>query len=147
MRKVFAALLLLAAVSHGSAQEAAASTDDQNRLLAMENAWNQAIQQKDANALKMLLGSELVYVNYDGTLMTREQYVARVMGTAVRPAQIANQSMTVRVYGSIAVVTGLYREKGLKNGKPYLHRERFTDTWVLRNKTWTCVASQSTQIP
>lgn len=27
--------------------------------------------------------------------------------------------MTVRHYGSIAVVTGLYREKGLKNGKPY----------------------------
>ena len=55
--------------------------------------------------------------------------------------------MTLRHYGSIAVVTGLYREKGLKNGKPYLHRERFTDTWVLRNKTWTCVASQSTQVP
>jgi hypothetical protein len=53
VRKRFAALLLLAAVSHGRAQEAAASTDDQNRLLAMENAWNQAIQQKYANALNI----------------------------------------------------------------------------------------------
>jgi hypothetical protein len=54
--------------------------------------------------------------------------------------------MTAHIYGDSAVVTGIYREKGMNKGKPYLRRGRFTDTWVNQNGTWVCVASQSTLI-
>jgi len=54
--------------------------------------------------------------------------------------------MTAHIYGESAVVTGVYREKGISNGKPYLRRGRFTDTWVNQSGTWVCVASQSTLI-
>jgi len=50
------------------------------------------------------------------------------------------------VYGNSAVVTGVYREKGVKNGRPYQRRGRFTDTWVYQSGSWVCVASQSTLI-
>jgi len=52
--------------------------------------------------------------------------------------------MTAHVYGDAAVVTGIYREKGISKGKAYSRRGRFTDTWVKENGTWMCVASQST---
>lgn len=48
--------------------------------------------------------------------------------------------------GGSAVVTGIYREKGVCNGKPYVRRGRFTDTWVAQGGTWVCAASQSTLI-
>jgi len=48
--------------------------------------------------------------------------------------------------GDSAVVTGVYHEKGQRNGKPYLRRGRFPDTWVLVQGNWVCVASQSTLI-
>ena len=54
--------------------------------------------------------------------------------------------MTAHVYGDSAIVTGIYREKGVAKGKPYLRRGRFTDTWVYQNSAWVCVASQSTLI-
>jgi hypothetical protein len=44
------------------------------------------------------------------------------------------------------VVVGVYREKGTRHGKRYLHRERFVDTWLNREGAWVCVASQSTLI-
>jgi ketosteroid isomerase-like protein len=114
--------------------------------VALENAWNEAVQQKDTVALDMLLGAELVYVDYDGKLMDKAQYVASVRSQAVHPARVVNEAMNVHVYGGFAVVNGVYREDGMKNEKPYVLRERFTDTWVQREKGWVCVASHSTLI-
>jgi ketosteroid isomerase-like protein len=129
-----------------SAQSPAAVTSEQGRIVALENAWNEAVQQKDTVALDMLLGAELVYVDYDGKLMDKAQYVASVRSQAVHPARVVNEAMNVHVYGGFAVVNGVYREDGMKNEKPYVLRERFTDTWVQREKGWVCVASHSTLI-
>jgi ketosteroid isomerase-like protein len=119
---------------------------EQTKILALENAWNQAEEHKDIKALDSLLDSTLVYVDYDGSMMDKAQFIDSIKAPSLHPEQIVNESMTAHVYGDSAVVTGLYREKGEKNGKPYLRRGRFTDTWVYHDGTWVCVASQSTLI-
>jgi hypothetical protein len=62
----------------------------------------------------------------------------------MNPVRIVNESTTVRFYGTVAVVNGTCRESGVKKGKPYALRERFTDTWVRRSGGWICVSSEST---
>jgi len=119
---------------------------EQTKILALENAWNQAEEHKDIKALDSLLDSTLVYVDYDGSMMDKAQFIESIKAPSLHPEQIVNESMTAHVYGDSAVVTGVYREKGQKNGKPYSRRGRFTDTWVYRDGTWVCVASQSTLI-
>ncbi len=138
--------LLLVAFPRSSAQTAAQPDAGQNRILALENAWNQAVQQKDTVALDMLLGTELVYVDYDGKLMDKATYLASVQSSALHPTRIVSEFMKVHLYGTAAVVSGEYRENGLRDGKPYLLRERFTDTWVRGSDRWACVASHSTLI-
>jgi ketosteroid isomerase-like protein len=118
----------------------------QTRILALENAWNQAEEHKDIKALDSLLDSTLVYIDYDGSIMDKAQFIASVKAPALHPEQIVNESMVAHVYGDSAVVTGVYHEKGERSGKPYLRRGRFTDTWVFVRETWVCVASQSTLI-
>lgn len=115
------------------------------RLRAMELAWNGAVQQRDMRALRLLLGADLIYVDYDSKLLTREQYIRRL--EASDPAQVKSDLMQVRFYGSTAIVTGLYVERGTQNGKPYVLRKRFTDTWVEQGASWVCVASQATLVP
>ena len=115
-------------------------------MLALESAWNHAEQSKDANALNQLLGNTLVYVDYDGTLMNKTQYLASAMKNDVEEEQINNDGMTVRIYGNAAVVNGAYRDKGVQKGKAFSRRGRFTDTWIRQNGAWQCVASQSTLI-
>lgn len=145
MWKLSFALVLL--VSHTYAQAPRELNSEQNRILALEVAWNQAVQEKDQAALALLISPELVYIDYDGSLMNRREYVASVLSHVMHVDHIANESIRVNVYGEAAVVTAVYHERGQKKGKHYDLRERFTDTWVRQNGGWKCVASESTLLP
>lgn len=144
MRLMLGLVLLMVA---GNAQIINTSNDTQQaRLLSLENAWNQAVQQKDMKALDALLDKDLIFIDYDGTVMNKAQYLGSVSAPTQQFEHIANNSMQVQIHGKSAVVVGVYREQGMKNGKQYLRRERFVDTWVKQNGAWLCVASQSTLI-
>jgi len=136
-------LLAVASLSHGGSQT---TSEDEGRILALETAWNHAEQAKDVAALDQLLAPEIVYIDYDGSLLNKEGFLASIKSEGLSPAQIVNETQRAVVFGDCAIVTGIYREKGTSNGKPYSRRGRFTDTWVKINNTWRCVASQSTLI-
>jgi ketosteroid isomerase-like protein len=116
------------------------------RSSRFENAWNQAEERKDTKALDALLDNSLVYTDYDGTLKTKGDFLASVKASRHSPEQQVTESMGTHVYGDGAVVTGVYRVKGVDNGKPYQRSGRFTDTWIRQNGTWVCVSSQFTLI-
>jgi ketosteroid isomerase-like protein len=137
--------LFLVAVA-GSWQTGALQEAQQTRILALENAWNQAVMQKDAKAIAPLMDDELIYIDYDGTVMNKGQYLASLRAEATHFEHIQSASMQVQFFGSSAVVVGVYREQGTQHGKPYVRRERFVDTWVNRAGSWICVASESTLI-
>jgi ketosteroid isomerase-like protein len=135
----FFALLLVQSQSHRI-------TADEGRVLALETAWNHAEQNKDVAALDQLLAPQLGYVDYDGSIATKQEYLANVKKEGLEQEQIVNEEQNVHIFGNCAVATGIYREKGMNKGKAYNRRGRFTDTWVKVNDTWQCVASQSTLI-
>jgi ketosteroid isomerase-like protein len=145
MRIALCTILMMIVVT-GSAQTILSNDREQARLLALENSWNQAVQQKDVKAIDMLMDQDLTYIDYDGTVMNKAQYMESLRTPTLHVEHVVNDLMQVQTYGQSAVVMGVYREKGLKNGKEYLHRERFVDTWIKRNGAWLCVASQSTLI-
>ncbi|HTC42521.1 MAG TPA: nuclear transport factor 2 family protein [Candidatus Acidoferrales bacterium] len=122
------------------------TSEEEGRILALETAWNHAEQNKDVGALDQLLSPQFVSIDYDGSISTKQEYLASVKSEDLSPALIINEQQTVRVFGDCAVVNGIYREKGLNKGKPYNRRGRFTDTWIKTSGTWQCVASQSTLI-
>ena len=139
-------VLVLLCVVLGGAQDSSKRSAEEGRLLALESAWNHAEQSKDAVALNQLLGESLVYTEYDGTLLNKKEFLETTLHNDVQQEQINNDGMTVHLYGNAAVVTGVYRDKGIEKGKPFQRRGRFTDTWVNQNGAWQCVASQSTLI-
>jgi ketosteroid isomerase-like protein len=141
MRKLLFIVSLAIPLIHA---QGGASDADRRRILSLENAWDQAVHQKDAQALNLILGPDLVYVDYDGKLMGKAAYLASIQSQTLQPARIVSESVNVHLYGAVAVVNGVYRENGTKNGKPYVLRERFTDTWVRQTDSWICVASHST---
>ena len=146
MRALIAASFLLAFSSAVALAQKSKPTGEEGRLLALESAWNHDEQSKDARAMEQLLADSFVYVDYDGTLMNKKQYLSSVTKSKVQDEQINNDGMTVHLYGNAAVVTGAYRDKGVERGKPFVRRGRFTDTWINDKGTWRCVASQSTLI-
>ena len=114
------------------------------RVLALENAWNEAEGHRDVNALAVLLAPTFAYTDADGAFMDKQQFLAGIRASG--SSQIVNEGMKAESYGNVMIVTGSYREQGSENGKSFTHRGRFTDTWVENDGQWLCVASQETLI-
>ena len=140
---VAAALLMLGLLSTARPLAAQAHAD-QSKILALENVWNLAIVHKDTRALEQLLAANFVGTDFGSTLMNKAQFIASIGDKNYHPQQMVNEATDVRLHPDSAVVTGIYREKGINNGKPYDFRARFTDTWIFENGEWRCAASHST---
>ncbi|MGH9757235.1 MAG: nuclear transport factor 2 family protein [Candidatus Acidiferrales bacterium] len=144
MKALIVACFLLAASLIVPAQNNTSISGDEGTILVLENAWNKAEMNKDGQALDELLANSLVYVDYDGSLMDKDQFVASVKNSTVQSLQLVNDNVHVHMYGESAVVSGVYHEKGVEKGRSYTRNGRFVDTWVKVSNTWQCVASQST---
>lgn len=116
------------------------------RVMTLEYAWSQAIQMGESRPLQSMLAESLIYIDYDGKLMSKRQYLTHVIAPLTHPEHIANEAMRAHTYGDSIVVTGIYHETGSKNGQPYELRERFVNAWIQQNGMWMCVSSQSTPI-
>jgi ketosteroid isomerase-like protein len=129
-----------------AAQQQGSMSDEGGRVMALENAWNHALEAKDTKALDMLLANTFVSVDIDGSIASRSEFLASIKAPDYQPSQAVTEQSTVQVYGDAAVVVGVFRIKGTEKGKPYVHRERFVDTWIKLRGTWQCVATTSTLI-
>ena len=115
-----------------------------SKIIALEHVWNQAEAFKDLAALDSLFDNGLIYVDSDGTLMTKAEFLSHVKAAHLQ--QEITQSMTVQVFGDTAIATGTYAAKDFKGGRPIVHSGRFIDTWVRKDQTWVCIAAQSTPL-
>ena len=137
----FLALICATALLVSAQDEDAAA---RSQVLALEKAWNQAYKAGDTKALASILDNSLVLVEDDGSLKTKSEFLASVKASSGNQEQIAPESLTVRVFGNTAIAIGVIAVKGTKGGKSIVHRERFIDTWINKNGTWICIATDAT---
>jgi len=125
-----------------SAQDSEAAARAQ--VLALEKAWNQAYKAADIKALDGILDNSLVLVEDDGSLKTKSEFLSSINKATVNEEQVAPESLTVRVFGNTAIAIGVIAVKETKGGKTVVHRERFIDTWINKNGSWICIATDAT---
>jgi ketosteroid isomerase-like protein len=139
-------VLSTASVLSLAQNKSASSADDKSMILALEGAWNQAEIHHDATAAAAIMADTFISVDHHGAFQNKSQYLASLKDLSFKPEEIANSDTSVYLYGNTAIVTSVYRTKGTDDGKPFVHRGRFTDTWVKLNGEWKCVANQETLI-
>ena len=142
MRFLQVGLLLLLCLGEAFAQKGDALSD-RSMLIALENAWNQAQIHRDGKALTSLLADTFIYTDWDGTVMNKAKFIADIQDPSVETTLVANDDVQVFFYPGLAVVAGAYHAKGTNQGKPFDHHGRFTDTWIVSNDKWQCVASHT----
>ncbi len=148
-KALFVSVLLLGILGVTiQAQETAQSTKDGDgeKVMTLETLWNEAEVHRDFRALDQLLADKFTFVDIDGSLKNKTEFLDSIKHPPEHLATVVNESMSAQVYDGIVVVNGVYREKGTINGKPYSRRGRFTDTWIKQSSGWLCAASQSTLI-
>jgi ketosteroid isomerase-like protein len=128
------------------AQERPQYSEDEGKILALENLWNRAEQAKDTTALSHIFAPTMVHVDYDGTLRSRDQFLSYVRNDTSAPEQLVSEDLSIHSYGEFAVVTGIFRGRWSKGGKSTTLRGRYVDTWAKIDGTWQCVSAQATLI-
>src|SRR6266567_2261174 len=115
----------------------AALKDDENRWEASYAAHNISVPQS-------LVANDFVGVYWDGKVMSKSGLISEIKKDKDTYKSAKNEKLAVHGYGpNVAVVVGTAREKGTgKDGRSFDRTFRFTDTWMLRNGQWQCVASQ-----
>lgn len=146
MRAYFAGLLLLLLCPGGVTNGQVDNPAGRSRLIALENAWNQAQIHRDGKALNDLLGDRFIYTDWDGTVMNKARFIADINDPSAETTLVANEDVQVYFYPGVAIVAGAYHAKGISQGKPFDHYGRFTDSWIQSNGTWICVASHTNLI-
>ncbi len=124
----------------------AAEKADESKIVALENAWNQAQLHHNSTAVASMISDNFIYTDYDGTVMNKTQFLADLKDTSYKANLVENENVKVFTYSGAAVVIGTYHTKGNYKGKPFEHWGRFTDTWLFQNNLWQCVASHTTLI-
>ncbi|MBS1852998.1 MAG: DUF4440 domain-containing protein [Acidobacteria bacterium] len=138
--------IVLCCLSLAAAAQQKDKSSIESKLIALENAWNQAQLHHDNKALNTLVADTFTYTDYDGTVMNKAQFLADLKDPAYHATLIANEDVRVQIYDQTAVIIGTYHSKGTYKGKAFDHWGRFTDTWVHRDGQWQCVASHTNLI-
>ena len=120
---------------------ALSSDGDEQKIIALENLWNQMQINHDAEAMGKLLHENFVLTDYDGTVMSKTAFLASIRDSSNKLTLEVSEDMKLHRFGETVVVTGATHEKGSLKGKAYEHFGRFTDTWVKQDGQWVCIAS------
>ena len=135
--------LLVAGAAFAQTPTAVSYSAQTNSLIALERMWNQAQLSRDASAIAGMIGDKFINTEYDGEVSNRGKFLADFADPKFKPSLMNIQNVEVEMYANTAVVTGDYHTKGVYGAKPYEHFGRFTDTWVLQDGKWLCVASHT----
>jgi ketosteroid isomerase-like protein len=120
------------------------------RIATYENLWGTALKARDLKAIDSILDTSVLLINDDGSIQTKGDFLSTTKQGFSQPralqTQITLESLTVKLFGTTAVAVGVMRIKGIENGKPFLRRDRFIDTWKYKEGAWKIVGTEATPI-
>jgi len=135
-------ILLLAFALLPFAPKLCRAQSDETKIIALENLWNQMQINHDADAMGKMLDSDYVFTDYDGTVLTKGQFLASIRDKSLQVTVEVSENMKLFRHGDTLIVIGSTREKGAEKGKPFSHLGRFTDAGIKKDGQWLCIASQ-----
>ena len=139
--KLLPIVLALAAL-RASAARAQASVEDSIR--ALEEARGQALIRQDTVALSRMLAPEFTEISRLGTVRSRADNIRDIASGTLRLATVRYDSQAVKIYGDVAILTGIADNTGTFAGMPFTGRIRYTRVFVRRDGRWQAVLMQQT---
>ena len=143
------ALLLLLGVhaARAATQEKASGATPEDSVRTIESARAQALLRADTTALSRMVADEFVEVSRLGQLRTKADNIRDIASGELKLTSVKYDSLTVRIYGDVAVLRGIADNAGTFRGFPFSGRIRYTRVFVRRGGRWQAVAMQQTPLP
>lgn len=145
--RIIAALIACGSLGFAVTASPSPATEDVAKEIAnLEQLWAQSEMANDVALEATYLADTLVDVGLDGSVNTKEQFLAEEKQTRYTKVDVGN--LRVHAYGSTAVANYVLTMKGTDAaGKPMDIRATAMDTWVkMPNGKWQCVATVSSAL-
>jgi ketosteroid isomerase-like protein len=117
----------------------------EGEVLAAMHAWKQATLGKDGPALDKLLHSGLTYSHSNGRTQSKADVLDSVTAGKSSVTGIDFADLTVRVYGTTALVKGIVDVQSSKAGVDSTAHLDILHVWIQNPQGWQMVARQATQ--
>lgn len=139
-------LALLMAIG-ASAGGQAASSSPEDSVRGAEYARRTALLNADTVLLSRLTATEFREINRLGLPRTRKDNMQEIASHALRLLTVRFDSLDVRIYGDVAVLTGIADNTGEFRGTPFSGKIRYTRIFVRRSGRWQAILMQHTPMP
>ena len=98
---------------------------------------------KNRATLERMYSDDFIYLHSNGTSNEKTQEVAELLSPDMKWTAHKTENQKVRVYGDVAILTGVSTLSG--SAKGYMSGPRnFTEIWVMRDGRWQNVGGQAT---
>ena len=149
---IFAALLLLSIPGTPFFAQAPKTTatsvesPEMRELQKVEDAWSNALNQRDQYGLELVLSPLYVGVSSTGDVTTRNQQVVSTINQEDKTAFTETRVITVRMLGDVAVANGTYTYTHRGASGPVEEKGIFTHVFQRQHGIWVCLNAQRTPI-
>jgi hypothetical protein len=140
------ALLLGIHVAHAGAQDTRVSSPVEDSVRAVEIARGQALVRGDTVVLSRMIAPEFIEISRFGRLRARADNMREIASGDLKLLTVNYDSLTVRIYGDVALLTGIAANAGTFHGFPFAGKIRYTRLFVRRDGRWQAVAMQQTSV-
>src|SRR5262245_2693826 len=141
------ATFLLLLVSGTGVATTSKATSAEEEVRALDMARGQALLKADTTAIARMTADEFVEVSRLGQLRTKADNLRDVRSGALKLTSVKYDSMSVRVYGDVAILRSIADNAGTFRGFPFGGKIWITRVFVKRDGRWQAVAMQHTPIP
>ena len=126
----------------------AASDSVAQELLATDRSLFQAAAHWKPEHMDSALAKEYVAINGAGNIFDKAGAMRLYApGGRIKLDSSDVSDLLARVYGNVAVVTGVWHLAGTQDGRAHKSQMRYTHVWVWRDGRWQVASWQGTTIP
>jgi hypothetical protein len=116
-------------------------------IKTLERERQEAFVRGDVDFLDRQTADNYTTINAAGTRSTKAQFMQNLREHTTRVTSFELDDLNARLFGNVAVLTGVYRDFSSVRGQDRRVNVRFTRIFVNDRGTWRAVAYQQTPLP
>src|SRR5713226_10125816 len=102
-------IILLALAFLPFSQNISMAQGDETKIIALENLWNQMQINHDADAMGKMLDNDFVLADYDGSVMSKTQFLATIRDKSTQVTVEVSENMKLYRHSDTVIVIGATR--------------------------------------
>ncbi len=116
-------------------------------VMATLAVWADAVRDRDTKRLEQIFADDMVITAFDGSIRgKKEELDVLKPNENAKTTSVANEDVGLKIFGEVAVVTGLTKMVFVVAEKPSQMAMRYTAVFVKRDGRWQIVALQTARV-